>query len=364
MKLLLKNLKVLLLLFLTIALNLSKSFSSATDLDTIPPVALAKNITVSLVDGEAYITAADVDNGSYDNVGIVYMKVMPEGFGCKEEGSREVTFTVKDAAGNTSSTTAIVTILNSYPDISLTSASPLPGLLPNTIYKGYSSTGIQLNTDVVGGTNGYSFSWSPEEGLSNPNIANPIANPEVSTSYTVTVTSAGGCESSANIDICVLDIRSVDKKGKQDGKVLICHNTPGNNSNPKVLSVSANAVAAHLAHGDAIGPCGTGIGSCSGVNAFSFRKGNNSTEFSIVDELTIQCYPNPFTTELNVYIESNSESNAFVRLMDMHGRIVYVNENYEPFTYLNIADELLPGMYFLEVSQDHNKKIIKVSKTK
>ena len=39
-----------------------------------------------------------------------------------------------------------------------------------------------------GGTEPYSYSWSPTTGLSNPNIANPTASPTVTTTYTLTVT--------------------------------------------------------------------------------------------------------------------------------------------------------------------------------
>jgi cytoskeletal protein RodZ len=38
-------------------------------------------------------------------------------------------------------------------------------------------------------------------------------------------------------------------------KVLICHIPPGNEDNPQTISVSENAVPAHLAHGDSLGAC-------------------------------------------------------------------------------------------------------------
>jgi type II secretory pathway pseudopilin PulG len=41
-----------------------------------------------------------------------------------------------------------------------------------------------------------------------------------------------------------------------NGKVTICHLPPGNPGNPLTLSVSPNAIKAHLAHGDHLGPCG------------------------------------------------------------------------------------------------------------
>lgn len=38
-------------------------------------------------------------------------------------------------------------------------------------------------------------------------------------------------------------------------KVTICHIPPGNPENPQTITVSENAVSAHLAHGDTLGPC-------------------------------------------------------------------------------------------------------------
>ncbi|MCW3084963.1 MAG: repeat-containing protein [Bacteroidetes bacterium] len=63
----------------------------------------------------------------------------------------------------------------------------LVGLAPvtinnnDTICKG---TTIQLNAN-----GGFSYSWSPATHLSNPNIANPIASPDSTTTYTVTIQS-------------------------------------------------------------------------------------------------------------------------------------------------------------------------------
>ncbi|MFY9824868.1 MAG: calcium-binding EGF-like domain-containing protein [Thermoanaerobaculia bacterium] len=40
-----------------------------------------------------------------------------------------------------------------------------------------------------------------------------------------------------------------------DAKVTICHVPPGNPDNAHTISVSPNAVPAHLAHGDYLGEC-------------------------------------------------------------------------------------------------------------
>ncbi len=41
----------------------------------------------------------------------------------------------------------------------------------------------------------------------------------------------------------------------EDSKVTICHMPPGNPGNSVTITVSTNAVPAHLAHGDTLGPC-------------------------------------------------------------------------------------------------------------
>jgi hypothetical protein len=48
---------------------------------------------------------------------------------------------------------------------------------------------------------------------------------------------------------------------QSDKRVTICHVPPGNPSNQHTISVGEPAVSAHLAHGDALGPCSAGCGS-------------------------------------------------------------------------------------------------------
>ena len=61
---------------------------------------------------------------------------------------------------------------------------------------------ITLNTTGTGAT---SYSWSPNTGLSNAAIQNPIASPNVTTTYTVTAQgSTTGCRNIASVTITVL----------------------------------------------------------------------------------------------------------------------------------------------------------------
>jgi hypothetical protein len=73
------------------------------------------------------------------------------------------------------------------------------------------SDALQLNPSpaVVGGTPPYIFSWSPDIYLDNPNIANPIASPTETISYTFQVSDQNACTASNTFTIVVADPLSV-----------------------------------------------------------------------------------------------------------------------------------------------------------
>ena len=48
-----------------------------------------------------------------------------------------------------------------------------------------------------------SFEWKPTDGLSDPNIKDPVASPSVTTVYTLNITDENKCETSGNIKITV-----------------------------------------------------------------------------------------------------------------------------------------------------------------
>jgi gliding motility-associated-like protein len=63
---------------------------------------------------------------------------------------------------------------------------------------------VQLNA-----SKGESYSWSPSKGLSSTTIVNPVARPDVSTVYTVTVTDKYGCSDTASTAIKLLNTKEV-----------------------------------------------------------------------------------------------------------------------------------------------------------
>lgn len=87
---------------------------------TTPPVAICQNITVSLdATGTVTITGSQINNGSFDDCGMVSIVVNPSTFDCLDTGANIVTLTVTDINGNTSTCTAIVTVEDNLPPIAL-----------------------------------------------------------------------------------------------------------------------------------------------------------------------------------------------------------------------------------------------------
>jgi len=81
--------------------------------DDQAPTALTQNITVSLDEnGQATITPAQVDNSSADNCGISTLSLDVDSFDCSMLGENTVNLTVTDAIGNSTSASAIVTVLD------------------------------------------------------------------------------------------------------------------------------------------------------------------------------------------------------------------------------------------------------------
>ncbi|WP_162276896.1 gliding motility-associated C-terminal domain-containing protein [Mucilaginibacter pedocola] len=60
------------------------------------------------------------------------------------------------------------------------------------------------NSTALTASGGETYAWLPVTGLSNPNIANPVASPAQTTTYTVTVSNSSACTSTATVIINVL----------------------------------------------------------------------------------------------------------------------------------------------------------------
>ncbi|MCF6212531.1 MAG: HYR domain-containing protein [Flavobacteriaceae bacterium] len=251
--------------------NVSTATAQVTVEDNIFPTVITQAFTTTIMGGVATVTPTDVDGGSYDNCGIQSMSVSPSTFVCGDQGNHTVTLTVTDNSGNVSTATTIVTVVGEVPTIGIDSFTAVPTQSTNTVYLGYGPQSITLNTNTTGGT-GFTYSWTSSTGWLVSSVANPTISPLVSTTYTVTVTNANGCEATTSLDVCVIDARYINKEGEwDDGKVLVCrgsdndddkdkdkdHSSKGDDDDhgSKTKAVKAKKVAEYLEHGGTLGGC-------------------------------------------------------------------------------------------------------------
>ncbi len=99
--------------------NVQTCTSNVTVNEFIPTEAICKDITVQLDEnGEATITAADIDGGS-TAIGPLDMSVDQSTFDCTNVGPNTVTLTVTDDLSNTSTCAATVTVEDAVPPVAV-----------------------------------------------------------------------------------------------------------------------------------------------------------------------------------------------------------------------------------------------------
>ncbi|TDH26431.1 T9SS type B sorting domain-containing protein [Segetibacter sp. 3557_3] len=95
---------------------------------------------------------------------------------------------ISDRTCNITDTLSTLITVNPIPKVSISSSNDLSCSSPQT----------QLNASGA-----LRYTWSPTSGLSDPNIANPVASPQSTTTYLLTATSGLGCKSYNSISIKV-----------------------------------------------------------------------------------------------------------------------------------------------------------------
>ena len=154
---------------------------------------------------------------------------------------------------------------------------------------------------------------------------------------TVTATDAACCEVSVTVTVPVVDAVCHDSNGNP--KVQVCHKG-------KSICVSANAVAAHLAHGDYLGDCGEGA-DCEGeprmqgtqgsevtASSCSSAKGHPSFEIpsldafftegqQLVDFEFISIHPNPAQDNINLTVNRGLSGPTDVIIYNLNGQIMW-----------------------------------------
>jgi gliding motility-associated-like protein len=107
------------------------------------------------------------------------------------------TYTVVGTTGGCSGTDSVTVTVNSLPVANAGS---------NTAYCAGGST-------LLAGSGGPGYMWSPSSGLSSTTIANPTANPLLTTIYTLTVTDVNNCSKSSQVTVTVNQLPVISVSG-------------------------------------------------------------------------------------------------------------------------------------------------------
>jgi hypothetical protein len=78
--------------------------------------------------------------------------------------------------------------------------------------------------------------------------------------------------------------------------------------------------------------------------------------------LNVKASPNPSTDQFTLVIESNSKEPVTLKIADVSGRMVSLKPGIAPNTTLKTGSELRNGVYFAEVMQGQERKVIKLIK--
>jgi uncharacterized lipoprotein YddW (UPF0748 family) len=217
------------------------------------PVVATRTVSRTLVNGQAGITAQDVDGGSTDNWGVDSLSVSRSSFSCADIGAAKVQLTVVDKGGNTASGEATVNIEGRVPapSIQVARSGADTGLPLDTIALGYGAQTVNLAAVDAGGAD--SYVWTPAAGLS-ASGSNATFAPNGAGSFTLGVlaTSENGCAASTTKTVNVIEARC----GGKGDKVLVCNGTGSDSNAGAQVCVSENAVPALLKKGAKLGTCG------------------------------------------------------------------------------------------------------------
>ena len=266
--------------------------------------------------------------------------------GAFNPGTSTINWTVRDAAGNTSTCQTTVTV-NVGPTVAIPDAFALPsGVAANTVYIGYApASSIKLTANASGGTPPYTYTWSTGSHTSSITVS-----PTVTTTYTVTVTDANGCSGTASKTIFVVDVRC----GNKLDKVQVCQVPPGNPSNAHGICISPNAVSAHLNKGSYLGACGD--------NAITVNTKSIYFNQQNIAGLTVQAISNPAPDFFTLVTRSNMPNTIVLRVFNVLGKVVEVRNNVAVNTTLQLGQSYRPGMYYAELMQANERVVIKLIK--
>lgn len=212
----------------------------------------------------------------------------------------------------------------------------------------------QLSAYVIGGTGNYSYSWTPTESLSNPNIQFPVADPLQTTAYQVTVSDGQGTSSS---DILVT-LHPVPEQPEvtQQGDSLLSSSPTGNQwYDSSGLIEGATGPVFYPEKEDYYHVIvTTGAGCVSEPSEPLYFLFTGLQEISGIEWMI---YPNPFRDIIHIRSAEPLSQTLVISLADATGRIL-VETEIDGNTPAELNVQKLPkGVYMLTIVDKSGTKL-------
>jgi hypothetical protein len=231
-------------------------------------------------------------------------------------------------------------------------ASPLGVFIsatPQAVCQGESS---QLNAFAFGGSGAYSYVWTPTTGLNNPNIYNPVATPDVTTTYAVVVND--GNSTVTNTITVTVNPTPPTPIVMQQGSILLSTAASGNQwyNNAGLIPGATYQTYEPTATDDYYVIVTNGFGCVSEPsNVYHYVY---TGVVDIADGKSFSIYPNPFKESFTLDYSVKSVTDVSIAIYDTYGQLitnlqkqVKMNTGNHRLTY--DASRLLPGVYYCKI---------------
>jgi len=212
----------------------------------------------------------------------------------------------------------------------------------HTVVYGYGSNCTTLHGTAAGGVAPYQFSWSAGGNTwTDPDIT---VCPTTTITYTLTATDKNGCKGTDQVTVFVNDVRC----GNKNDKVMVCHKG-------ETICISANAVKAHLQHGDVLGGC---------TIPASITKADLQVPERLAPEtFQIANYPNPFANTTTIQYQLPFDGFVSLKIFDLSGRevstLVSGSKKAGSHSALVNGNHFNSGVYYYQIIATSGMKIYK-----
>lgn len=80
------------------------------------------------------------------------------------------------------------------------------------------------------------------------------------------------------------------------------------------------------------------------------------------NHFAVKVLPNPSSSDFRLLVETFSKDPVQIRLLDITGKVVGFYADVSPYSIIKVGDKLMKGIYFAELTQGDQRKVVKLIK--